>query len=150
MHEQCMQLNVWLLIEIQIENTLGLMNEKSNILKSHRVGGITFIILSTKRPEIRLRNVLSTKRPTPIKSSLHSISTCNIPLIQNDPGRSTSFLTVRASPGFEPGSPDWETNALPTRPNRLPYHHNFSRVDIECNPSCSRVSFDITQRFLHL
>ena len=65
MHEQCMQLNVWLLIEIQIENTLGLMNEKSNILKSHGVGGITFIILSTKHPEIRLRNVLSTKRPTP-------------------------------------------------------------------------------------
>ena len=38
MHEQCMQLNVWLLIEIKIENTLGLMNEKSNSLKSHGVG----------------------------------------------------------------------------------------------------------------
>ena len=63
-----MQLNVWLLIEIQIENTLGLMNEKSNSLKSHGVGGITFIILSTKRPEIRLRNVLSTNRPTPIEN----------------------------------------------------------------------------------
>ena len=25
-----MQLNVWLLIEIQFENTLGLINEKSN------------------------------------------------------------------------------------------------------------------------
>ena len=37
MHEQCMQLNVWLLIEIQIENTLGLMNEKSNSLKSDAV-----------------------------------------------------------------------------------------------------------------
>ena len=32
------RLNVWLLIEIQIENTLGLMNEKSNSLKSHGVG----------------------------------------------------------------------------------------------------------------
>ena len=40
MHEQCMQLNVWLLIEIQIENTLGLMNEKSNSLKSHGVGDV--------------------------------------------------------------------------------------------------------------
>ena len=67
MHEQCMQLNVWLLIEIQIENTLGLMNEKSNSLKS-RSGGITFIIPSTKRPEIRLRNVSSTKCPTPIEN----------------------------------------------------------------------------------
>ena len=38
MHEQCMQLNVWLLIEIQIENSLGLMNEMSNSLKSHGVG----------------------------------------------------------------------------------------------------------------
>ena len=33
-----MQLNVWLLIEIQFENTLGLINEKSNSLKSHGVG----------------------------------------------------------------------------------------------------------------
>ena len=32
-------------------------------------GGITFIILSTKRPEIRLRNVLSTKRPTPLAAT---------------------------------------------------------------------------------
>ena len=88
--------------------------------------------------------------PVTVKSSLHSISTCNSPLIQNDPGRSISFLTMRASPGFEPGSPDWEMNALPTRPNRLPYHDNFSRVDIECNPSCAWVSFDITPRFLHL
>ena len=61
-----MQLNVWLLIEIQFENTLGLINEKSNSLKSHGVGVLRIaIILSTKRPEIRLRNVLSTKRPTP-------------------------------------------------------------------------------------
>ena len=70
MHEQCqcMQLNVWLLIEIQFENTLGLINEKSNSLKSHGVGVLRIaigLILSTKRPEIRLRNVLSTKRPTP-------------------------------------------------------------------------------------
>ena len=68
---QCMQLNVWLLIEIQFENTLGLIHEKSNSLKSHGVGvlriyiGHRGLILSTKRPEIRLRNVLSTKRPTP-------------------------------------------------------------------------------------
>ena len=65
MHKQCIQLNVWLLIEIQIENTLGLMNEKSNSLKSHGVGVDVYIILSMKRPEIRLRHVLSTKRPTP-------------------------------------------------------------------------------------
>ena len=45
MHEQCqcMQLNVWLLIEIQFENTLGLINEKSNSLKSHGVGVDVFI-----------------------------------------------------------------------------------------------------------
>ena len=69
MHEQCqcMQLNVWLLMEIQFENTLGLINEKSYSLKGHGVGVDVFIymILSTKRPKIRLRNVLSTKRPTP-------------------------------------------------------------------------------------
>ena len=79
-------------------------------------------------------NNINISWPGTVKSSLHSISTCNIPLIQNDPGRS-SFLTMRASPGFEPASPDWETNVLPTRPNCLPYHHNFSRVDIESNPS---------------
>ena len=58
------------------------------------------------------------------------------PFLDNQP-----FFTMRAWLPFEPGSPDWETNALPTRPNRLPYHHHFSRVDIECNPRCARVSF---------
>ena len=72
-------------------------------------------------PVTSLVNNIILSWPGTVKDSLHSISTCNIPLIQNDPGRS-SLLTVRASPGFEPGSPDWETNALPTRPNRLPYY----------------------------
>ena len=59
MHEQCqcMQLNVWLLIEIQFENTLGLINEKSrpNSLKEEsRSGGRPYYVYNIlSRPVAR-------------------------------------------------------------------------------------------------
>ena len=71
-------------------------------------------------PVTSLVNILSW--PGTVKSILHSrLGTCNILLIQNDPGRSISFFTVKSltPPGFEPGSPDQQTNALPTRPKCL-------------------------------
>ena len=76
-------------------------------------------------PVTSLVNNIILSWPVTVKSSLHSKSTCNIPLIQNDPGCSISFFTVRA--GLLPDS----------------------RGDIKCNPSCARGSFDITPQFLH-
>ena len=71
----------------------------------------TFIILSTKRPEIRLRNVLSTKRPD-TRALLHGLFACYAgPVLGNPaqlaPASVQLSVTLRGqarSPGGPPAS----------------------------------------------